>query len=184
MDAECKGMSSKLTELSVVVEQLSNLVLGQVFSLGLRRGATDIFGLLWLLLRQDGGFSSIGSSALARRGHGGLTRSRFVQVRGRELNWAVVVQLCEIAQGLVLRLLRGVVTEVRVRRRRGRGWRGRSRIRDAGDDLGRNAGRQRLVSVLWERLLALWLLLLLLLRLLDVLVGGLLVVEFSLLQGR
>ena len=48
--------------------------------------------------------------------------------------------------------------------------------------MGRNAGRQRLVSVLWERLLALWLLLLL--RLLDVLVGGLLVVEFSLLQGR
>lgn len=165
----------------MIVEQLSNLILGQVLSLGLRRGATDIFGLLWLLLRQDGWFSSIGSSALARRGHGGLARSRFVQSRGRELNWTVVVQLCEIAQGLVLRLLRGVVTEVRVRRRRGRGWRGRSRIRDAGDDLGRNAGRQRLVSVVWERLLALWRLLL---RLLDVLVSLLLVVEFSLLQRR
>lgn len=98
------------------------------------------------------------------------------------MDWAVVVQFCEIAQGLELLLLRGVVTEVRVRRRRGRGWRGCSRIRDAGDDLSWNAGRQRLVSVVWERLLALWLLL----RLLDELLVGvlLLVVKIGLLQRR
>jgi hypothetical protein len=159
----------------VVVQQRANLVLVQVLGLGLRRRATDIFGLLWLLLRQDGGFSSVGSGALVGRGHGGLTRLGFDQSRGRQLDWTVVVQFCEIAQGLVLWLLRGVVTEVRVRRRRGRGWRGRSRVGDAGDDLGRNAGRQRLVSVVGERLLALWRLLLLLL--LEMLVALLLLVE-------
>jgi hypothetical protein len=45
--------------------------------------------------------------------------------------------------------------------------------------LGRNASRQRLVSVVWERLLALWRLLLLLQLLVGLL---LLVVEFELLQ--
>ena len=44
--------------------------------------------------------------------------------------------------------------------------------------MGRNAGRQRLVSVVWERLLTLWRLLLL-----QLLMGLLLlVVEFELLQ--
>ena len=56
----------RLTELFVVVEQLSNLILGQVLSLGLRGRATDVFGLLWLLLRQDGGVSGSRSGALGR----------------------------------------------------------------------------------------------------------------------
>ena len=92
------------------------------------------------------------------------------------MDWSVVVQFCEIAKWLVLRLLRSVVTEVRVRRRRGRGWRRGSRIRETGDDLGRDAGGQRLVGVVWKRLLALWRMLLLL--------KWLLVEEFLLLRRR
>lgn len=108
------------------------------------------------------------------------------------MDWPVVVQFRKIAEWLVLRLLWSVVTEVRVRvrvrRRRGRGRRRGSRIGDAGDDLSRNAGRQRLVRVVRKRLLALWRLLLLLLErllsLLLLLVVLVMVVELALLQRR
>ena len=77
------------------------------------------------------------------------------------MDWAVVVEFCEIPKRLVLRLLRSVVTEVRVRRSGGRGRRRGGRSRDAGDDLGRNAGGQRLIRVMQYGLLLLLLLCLL-----------------------
>lgn len=58
----------RLTEFLVVAEQLSNLILGQVLGLGLRRRASDVLGLLCLLLRQNGGVSGGGGGALGR-GH-------------------------------------------------------------------------------------------------------------------
>ena len=74
------------------------------------------------------------------------------------MEWAVVVEFCEIPKRLVLRLLQSVVTEVRVRRSGGRGRRRGGRSRDAGDDLGRNAGGQRLIRVMQYGLLLLCLL--------------------------
>ena len=74
------------------------------------------------------------------------------------MDWAVVVQFCEIPEWLVLWVLRSVVTEVRVRRSGGRGRRRGGRSRDAGDDLGRNAGGQRLIRVMQYGLLLLCLL--------------------------
>lgn len=71
------------------------------------------------------------------------------------MDWAVVVEFCEIPKRLVLRLLQSVVTEVRVRRSGGRGRRRGGRSRDAGDDLGRNAGGQRLIRVMQYGLLLL-----------------------------
>ena len=76
------------------------------------------------------------------------------------MDWAVVVEFCEIPKRLVLRLLQSVVTEVRVRRSGGRGRRRGGRSRDAGDDLGRNAGGQRLIRVMQYGLLLLLLCLL------------------------